>query len=371
MTPQWQRWAGWGLVLNCLVVLPLVLGAETGSELKIGLLAPPQEADAASVRQGATLGIEWVNRLAGEKAQLVIRGRPGQWGTEGDEAAVLGLDEGVGAIIAPPGGSASHQVMQIAGRTRIPVATLCSDSSVSGSGIPWVVRVVPRSDLEAETIFRGVTNAMGVARWAALVPEGRAGREGAKDLKKAAEIVGCTLTEPVKLSTREEDWGRDVQKALANRPGGILLWVDSATAARLARFAREGGFRGLLAGPSRLRSSAFVRNAGKAAEGCFIPTMVGPETSSNQLKSFAEAYRKQFGNEPDFMATAAADSVMLLAQLLRGAGEQPPYRLFPLKQEFSGITGQLRFDKDGNRLVSLGLMICREGEFKPFLSESH
>lgn len=286
---------------------------------------------------------------------------------------MLGLDEGAGGMIAPPSGTASHQVMQIAGRTRIPVVTLCSDSSVSGSGIPWVVRMVPRSDLEAEAIFQGITNAAAAKRirWAALVPDGREGREAAKDLRKAAEKVGVSLRDPVSLSAKEEQWRMEVRKLLASPPEGILLWMDAAWTGKMARHLREGGFKGLLAGPSRLRSIAFIEEAGPAAEGCIIPRMVGAETNSTLGKSFGNLYQKQFGSEPDFMATASADAAIFLGQLLRAGGEQPPYRAFPLKQEFMGVSGKLIFDKDGNRLVPLGLMVCRGGEFQPLDSVKH
>jgi len=103
------------------------------------------------------------------------------------------LDEEVAGLIAPPGGAPSHLVLQVAGRTAVPVVSLCSDSSVTGAGIPWMIRIVPAAIDEARALFTGVVGespGRGL-RWAALVPTERAGREAASDLAKAAGAAGC------------------------------------------------------------------------------------------------------------------------------------------------------------------------------------
>src|SRR5262245_33733252 len=106
--------------------LVAVRASAGGSEypLKIGLLAPPDKSDAISVRQAAQIAAVQTGVL------IIVRGKPGQWGTDGNEAAVLALDDEVAGIITSGDGSVAHQALQVAGRTRIPVVTLCPDSSV-------------------------------------------------------------------------------------------------------------------------------------------------------------------------------------------------------------------------------------------------
>jgi len=147
-------------VLTCVFLLlaarvQLHGGEETAASLRIGLLTPPDEPEVTCLQQGATLGVELANSTPDHRVELVIRGRPGQWGTEGDEASALALDDAVDVIIAPPGGAASHQVLQVAGRTRVPVISLCPDSSITRTGIPWMIRIVPNTQKEARAIFLG------------------------------------------------------------------------------------------------------------------------------------------------------------------------------------------------------------------------
>src|ERR1700690_264550 len=69
------------------------------TNLVIGLLVPPEEPEAASLRDGATLGVELANQSPGPRVSLVIRGRIGQWGADGVEAARMVTDDGALGLI--------------------------------------------------------------------------------------------------------------------------------------------------------------------------------------------------------------------------------------------------------------------------------
>ena len=69
-----------------LVLIPVVVRLHAGetatadsTNLVIGLLVPPEEPGAASLRDGATLAAEQANQSPGRRVSLVIRGRAGQW----------------------------------------------------------------------------------------------------------------------------------------------------------------------------------------------------------------------------------------------------------------------------------------------------
>ncbi len=341
--------------------------------LTIGLLAIPGDPNVQSLRQGAALGMEHANQLPGTPGVLVTRGRPGQWGTDGDEAAALALDEQAAAMIAPASGEASHQVMQIAGRTRVPVVTLCPDSSVSGTGIPWVIRIVPRSDLQAQTILSGLNDhGRKPLHWVALVPQGRPGREAASDLLRAGKASGSPAAETLSVPPKTAEWAPVITKLLSTNPSVALLWLDADIAGKMAGVLRQSGYRGLLAGPAPLHSPAFLANAGAAAEGFIIPSfqLTAEQTAAPEYKKFYEGYRKQFGAEPDFTAGVAYDSALLLMSVLRQAGQEPPYRSFPLAGKFPGAFGPVSFDKDGNRLAPLTLLQCNGRRFGAFTSSN-
>ena len=98
--------------------------------LVIGVLLPPEEPQARSLRQGVLLANKQFKEKTGSELRVSIRGRVGQWGADAVEAARLVTDESAAGLIAPPDGAASHLVLQVSGRTAVPVVTLCAEGSV-------------------------------------------------------------------------------------------------------------------------------------------------------------------------------------------------------------------------------------------------
>ena len=327
--------------------------------LVIGLLLPPEEPQAASLREGAMLGVDLANQSPGTQVSLVIRGRSGQWGADGVEAARMVTDDGAQGLIAPTDGAATHLVLQVSGRTAVPVITLCGDSSVTDTGVPWMARVVPRTIDEANALFSGIR----ARHWVAVVPNGRAGREAARDLETAAARDGCepaTILELDPAATNLEQLGGRI---LARRPDAVLLWLDPATAGTLAKVLRAAGFTGALAGPGRLRAADFARQAGDAQEGLMVATPVLSPDAAAALGHFAVAFRDRFGHEPDPTATAACDAAMLLVQALRQGNARPAQAMLPPGSSFTGASGVLAFDARGNRTADLELRQAQGGRF--------
>jgi ABC-type branched-subunit amino acid transport system substrate-binding protein len=367
LQPRSHTWIAWPLAALLFSGTGFVQANEDrAADHIIGLLAFPDHPESGSLQRGATLALEHHHLSSDIKARLAVRGRPGQWGTEGDEAAALALDDAADAIITPSDGVAAHQVLQVAGRTRIPVVSLCPDSSITRAGIPWAVRIVPGNEAEALAIFTGLS-APGrkPARWAAIVPHDRAGREAARDLLAAARTAGVSLQPPLQAPSASTELQPSLQKLTADLPGAILLWLDPQTAGRCARDLRQAGFAGVLAGPGPLQSALFLASAKDAAEGVIVPGIIPNAESEAQHRRFSEAHRNRFATEPDLAATMAYDAASLLVHLLKQARQQPLYRSFPVTNTFPGASGTLQFDQDGNRTVPLRLLVRQSGEFKP------
>lgn len=355
------------LVCASLTALPAEpAAAPAPAPLKIGLVLPPGEPEIESIRNGAKVGARLAGRSLGREVELIIRGSPGQWGTEGDDAAALALDAGAQALIAPTTGTTVHLVEQVAGRTRVPVVSLCGDASVTGARIPWALRLVPTTADEARLLFAraGVVPDKPVKRWAALAPAGRPGREAAKDLGRAAQAAGCEIVEVVLAPAADGDLTALVKQALRANPEGLLLWLEPARAARLARAARASGYAGLLAGPGRLAGPSFLQEAGPAGEGFLTTRPIPTPASATRHEEFLACYTAQCRTPPDPVAAAAAEAVSLLATVLADTGARPAFALFPPRDELPGITGPLRFDSTGNRLVELELVVARNGRFE-------
>jgi ABC-type branched-subunit amino acid transport system substrate-binding protein len=270
-------------------------------------------------------------------------------------------DDGALGLIAPPDGAATHLVLQVSGRTAVPVMSLCADSSVSHTGVPWMARVVPRTIEEAKTLFTRIP----ARHWTAVVRDGRGGRESARDLGETATNSDCTLEIIIDLNPSFTNLARLDKKILATHPDAVLLWLDPAAAGKLARALRTAGFTGTLAGPGRLRAADFAITAGDAMEGFVVSAPVLEPDATAAFHRFTAAFRGRFGHEPDATAAAAYDAAALLIRILRQSGGRPAHEAFPIDFSFTGASGIFVFDSQGNREANLQLLKAHGGRFLP------
>jgi ABC-type branched-subunit amino acid transport system substrate-binding protein len=253
----------------------------------------------------------------------------------------------------------------VSGRTAVPVITLCPDLSLERAGVPWMIRIVPRTDDEARALFEGIT-AMGPGkptRWVALVPDERAGREVSHDLKQAAAACRQELLKCLQVNSAGTNLEDVTTRALGVRPEGILLWLAPDCAGKAAWKLRNAGYKGLMAGPGWLQSSDFFAGAGAAADIVIVPGVACTPQELARWVSFEDSYRRRWGHDPDLAAGMSYDAVRLFVQLVsQDKFRAPPHRV-PIGFSWPGVTGDLSFDSQGNRIAKLELLKARNGRF--------
>jgi len=357
--------AGLRCVLAWLSLVPFAAGAGS-RQVTLGLVVPPAEPDAASLLRGVKLAVAEASGSGDAPVGLEVRGENGQWGTAGNDAAALVSDRHVDAIITPSDGAASHLILQVSGRTRVPVASVCPDSSVTKAGVPWAVRVVARTDQEAEALFAAAQQSVRPPlHWWAIVPAGRPGRAVRRDLEAASRFASTPLDRVVDCGEPNTGVGPLVHPIVTAAPDGVLLWLPPSQAGTAAAALRAAGYGGCLAGPSQLDSPEFVAAAGAAATGTLATSFRADAGLRARADRFERQFHQAYNEAPDFSAAAAYDAARVLIGALRRAGNGAGYRQFPVSLPTEGVTGVLHFDDSGNRIDALRVLTCQQGHFAP------
>jgi hypothetical protein len=343
----------------CLALGAIAAGAAdagSGRPLRVGFVISSEEAFRASLRRGAELAAARFNATSTRPLQLVIREGAGQWGADGDLAGRLAIDDEVGVLISPPGALAAHQVLQVAGRTQIPVISLNGDDGVFGARIPWMVSLVPGVLEELRLLVgNGGGRGRGPGRWRVLVSSAREESELRRVLGLARERDGWEGIEMtvadvgpggVRRLEPEPKLAAGARELVEKRFEGVVLWLDPDPAMRWAIELRRAGFAGVVGGRSWLRSPHFLLSAGEAARGFRVVTQRG----AGDMGAFPAELRGL-----DAAGAAAYDAVGLAVSVLLRAGDKPAHQVFPLPELGSGLTGRWRFDGSGRREDELRL----------------
>ena len=348
-------------------LLPAALAAGAAARpLTLGLVVPPSEWDATSLLRGVQLAVAEANEADGGPVGLEVRSEEGQWGTAGNDAVMLVCNRRVDAMLTPSDGAASHLILQVAGRTRVPVASVCPDSSVTDAGVIWAVCVVPRTDQAAEALLTAARQPdRAPLHWWAVVPAGRPGRVVRRDLETAARLTATPLDRIVDGDDPKTDAAAVARLIVEAAPEGVLLWLPPARAGAMAAALRNVGYAGCLAGPSPLDSPAFVAAAGAAAAGVLVTGFRADTDLQKRAEPFETQFRRKYDAQPDFSAAAAYEAARVLIEILRRAEAGAGYRQFPLTVPVAGVTGVLHFDSSGNRTDPLQVLTCRDGRFIP------
>jgi len=355
--------------LRCLLgwlLLARLAGGAGVPQVSLGLVVPPSEPDATSLLRGAQLAVSDTNESGEALVTLEVRSENGQWGTASNDAVILVSERHVDAILSPSDGATNHLILQVSGRTQVPVASVCSDSSVTDAGVPWAIRVVPRTDQEAEALFAAARRPDGAPlHWWAVVPAGRSGRAVHRDLEKAAHATATQLEKILDASEPKTDIEAQVHVIVAAAPDGVLIWLPPSQAGTVAAALRAAGYGGCLAGPSPLDSPEFLAAAGAAANGVRITGFRADADFRARAEEFETRFRRRFETMPDFAAAAAYDAATVLIESLRRAEKGAGERQFPLTRPIEGVRGVLHFDNLGNRTDALQVKAFKQGCFIP------
>lgn len=352
----------WLTILTLVIILSAQAADTPPTPWVIGLFLPPDKAEAQSLKTGAEHALREYQK-AGVPVQLLARGRAGQWGAESDEAAEMVLIEKARALISPADVLTSHLLLQVAGRTRIPVISLSSQSSVTGAGIPWMAALAPDDERQARFLFAALGDGAycSAGCWGVLLPEGRAGEKIREDLQRAAKQSGVRLAPIVETPADDASLQRAVETIIAAGPIVVLIWLSPETAGKAVRKFRSSAFKGAFAGHTLLRSPAFIESAGPAAEGMTVVTWQKNQEVLQRLPPSLQA---------DETALYAYDAMRLLVEhfqrLPAGAKDHAD---FPRSAGLAGASGRLQFDQWHRRTGNLDLQTCRQGRFQSIISK--
>jgi ABC-type branched-subunit amino acid transport system substrate-binding protein len=184
----------------------------------------------------------------------------------------------------------------------------------------------------------------------------------------SSTIATHPTIEELKIPTTpgEKDFYSYLTKVKALNPDGINVVDISATAATQVKQMSELGLTAKPLGSDGPITDAFIRIAGKAAEGVPLVVRYGVTLDTPRNKGFVNAFRaKRNGEDPDQYAQAGYDSIYLHADAIKRAGSTDPAKLRAAlgKSEYVSVAGSpIRFDERQQATPKLYVAVVKDGK---------
>ena len=214
-------------------------GRATSSDIKsktatIGILLPLQGANAEEGRgllKAAQQAIEDENKSGplpdGRPFALAVRNESGNWGQSSTEMMRLITEDESLALVIGANGNLAHQAEQIANKLGVSIVTLASDTTTTEINIPWIFRIVPSDDQQADAIAQGIYGRNKSIKVLLISTNDHDGRAGKQAFTRAARALRADP--PVELDLNPEliDTGSVADKLREAKPDAVVFWTSS------------------------------------------------------------------------------------------------------------------------------------------------
>lgn len=341
-------------------------------KIRIALLVPAEHGRdaerAGEMIQGATLAVDRYNtsRGQGPPVELLVRHDAGPWSAAANQVVSLVAEEGVRALLAPPGGAAAHAALQVAEKLRVPlVITAAGDPRLTEMSSPWVRRVIADDRHQAAALAWHMVNELGLESIAVFRSADRFGRSGASAIRQALYRMGLSLTAELQWNPGGQAFARQLKQIVQTGAQAVVLWGGAQDAAEVTRYISQNELPLRVFGCARLVSPTYLRFAGPTAENVTLVSTWDPHRPDPVLEEFTRAHQARFGRPPGGPAAHAFDGANLLLEAIRGGGTDP----FDMRERladyraFNGVTGIIEFDAKGNDAGLVYLASVRHGRF--------
>jgi branched-chain amino acid transport system substrate-binding protein len=340
--------------------------------VKLGLIEP-MTGDLAlygkPVSQGAAFAVQEANKQSSHKYkfELVsedIGSRP--------ETAVSALNklislDKVKFVIGPGISAAMLAVAPIAEKNHVLLmGTTCENSQISNAG-DFIFRVYPSYTIHGKILAR-----FSIERWKAkkagiIAVQNDFGIDIAKEFTREFELLGGKVVVQENYVESASDFRAQLSKIKALTPDVVFLSSYIKEMPRILIEAKEIALKSRFVASSSFYDQKVLDMAAGTAEGVAASTSLYDINSidPNVIK-YVKEYEREFNKKPDYWSSYGYDAANVVMAAVEAVGPDPVkvkdylYSMTP----FPGVTGTLSFDRNGDVITDVRIVIVKDGKFK-------
>lgn len=353
-------------------------GSKGGDTIKIGTdleMTGNQAAYGQDAVSGAKLAVEEINKnggVLGKKLELVSLDNKSE-PSEAASAAQKLVDEGVVAVVAPNMSSNTLAAVPILNGAKIPsVSPGATNPKVTvdektGKVLPYSFRACFIDPYQGQVMASFVTNKLKAKKVAVLIDNSSDYAKGLAKFftesftKSGGEIVGTEA-----YLQKDTDFNATLTKIKAMNPDFIYVPGYYQEVGLIVKQARDMGITVPFGGGDGWDSPTLTEIAGgDALNGCYYSNHYAIQEDNKKVMDFVNAYKGANNKEPGVFGALTYDTVYLLAQVIKDAGEADPEKIkdaLDKLQSFEGVTGKMSFTPTHDAKKAAFILTFKDGK---------
>lgn len=326
---------------------------EQFNEIRIGFFAPdePDDPVGGPMLNAAALAVEEANAGGGFQGipyRLVKRWAYDPWGAGSKEVIRLVYQDSVWAVIGSLDGSATHIAEQIVTKAWVPLLSpVSADPSLTYIRIPWMFRLPPDDQKQAEIIVHKGIQALSLDKVGLITSTDHDGRTFAVEILAKMKAEQTPPVFHFQLSLPNVDLNDIVQRVASFDPEGVIVRLPLAETLDLLEYFQNNEFHVPVFIP--WIPGLPEEDLTKRYNGDIYHVQPFSGTGNSAYAAFARTYQKRYRTSPTPGAAYTYDAVNLLVQSLQKSGLNRPGLRDAIAGigDFQGVTGKISWDNGG------------------------
>ncbi len=340
--------------------------------IKIGVFEPITGANAA----GGALeveGVELANSLypevLGKKVQLVIVDNKSDKVEAASAAARLVEKEKVVAIIGSWGSSFSMAAGDIVRNAKVPAVAASATNPLVTKGNDYYFRVCFIDPFQGTVMANYAFNTLG-AKKAAIIQEVSSDYAVglAKFFTDSFKGLGGEISGVSNYNTGDQDFTAQLTNISATKPDVIFAPGNFTESALLIKQAKQLGIKIPIIGGDTWETPEFIDIGKDAVEGTVLSSFSTPEKSTTEeAAKFLNAYTSKYNRSPAAVTALSYDAYIMILDAITRAGSLDTQKIrdeLAKSANFSGASGIISLDSNGDAVRSADIKIVKNGKFE-------
>ncbi|MGM0451896.1 MAG: ABC transporter substrate-binding protein [Thermodesulfobacteriota bacterium] len=315
-----------------LALTPAVFGQADKAPYKIGgifAVTGPASFLGDPEKKSMQMAIEEINEnggVNGRKLEAVI------YDTEGDPTkAVRSVSklinkDRVTAIIGPSRTPTTMAVVPMIARNPLPFISCAAGNKIVEPVKPYIFKTA-QSDIQAVASIYKHMDKKGYEKIGIITVSNAFGESGKEQLIEQAADFGIDIVRQESFGHKDTDMTSQLTKIRREKPDAIVCWGTNPGPAVVAKNAEQLGLEIPLYQSHGVASPKFIKLAGDAAEGIYLPTgkilvadlLPEDDPQKQVLLDYINAYESKYDETVSGFGGYAYDAVHLLAKAMEGA----------------------------------------------------
>lgn len=227
----------------------------------------------------------------------------------------------------------------------------------------YFFRNVPRNSIQGKTAAEFVYNGLKSTNAAILKDNDDYGLNLSKSFSAIFQSLGGKIVADETYNSGDKDFKSQLGKIKLSGAKAVFIPGNYAESALILKQTKELGVKAIFIGGDGSYSPKLVEGAGKGAEG-FYCTIMGVDTSNAYYKDFQKKFVAKYNQQPDVYDAYAYEAGLILKTAISKVGNDPDkIKTYLYENTFTSLTGDLKFDSDGEVLRNYNVVKVEKGSF--------